>query len=149
MSHSLSLRSADDVTIGCLWCRNDNCDAISWKVISKTLDIDFVHGDIHGRPCKKYDIWEVYGQNWWISEEETSMTETWIKLPPCCRRHFQIEITYSFSYLFSNFNYVYPYPPHNGCEIIALISNDINFDSQPYIPLTNNTVKWTQMAAIF
>ena len=37
---------------------SDNCDAISWKVISNSLDINFIHGDIHGRSCKKheYDI---------------------------------------------------------------------------------------------
>ena len=31
----------------------DNCDAITWIMISNSLDIDFVHGDIHGRSCKK------------------------------------------------------------------------------------------------
>ena len=24
-----------------------------WQVISNSLDIDFIHGDIHGRSCKK------------------------------------------------------------------------------------------------
>ena len=32
----------------------DNCDAIMWIVISNSLDIDFIHGDIHGRSCKKF-----------------------------------------------------------------------------------------------
>ena len=31
----------------------NNCDAITWIVISNSLDIDFIHGDIHGRSCKK------------------------------------------------------------------------------------------------
>ena len=31
----------------------DNCDAITGIVISNSLDIDFIHGDIHGRSCKK------------------------------------------------------------------------------------------------
>ena len=31
----------------------DNCDAIAWIMISNSLDIDFIHGDIHGRSCKK------------------------------------------------------------------------------------------------
>ena len=31
----------------------DNCDAITWIVISNSLDIDFIHGDIHGRWCRK------------------------------------------------------------------------------------------------
>ena len=31
----------------------DNCEAITWMMISNSLDIDFIHGDIHGRPCKK------------------------------------------------------------------------------------------------
>ena len=30
----------------------DNCNANTWQVISNSLDIDFIHGDIHGRPCK-------------------------------------------------------------------------------------------------
>ena len=30
-----------------------NCDAITWIVISNSLDIDFIHSDIHGRSCKK------------------------------------------------------------------------------------------------
>ena len=46
----------------CWWRRNrllmtsqwpDNCDAITWIVISNSLDIDFIHGDIHVRSCKK------------------------------------------------------------------------------------------------
>ena len=31
----------------------DNCDANTWQVISNSLDIDFIHGVIHGRSCKK------------------------------------------------------------------------------------------------
>ena len=31
----------------------DNCDAITWIVISNSLGVDFIHGDIHGRSCKK------------------------------------------------------------------------------------------------
>ena len=31
----------------------NNCDAITWIVISNSLDIPFIHGDIHGRSCKK------------------------------------------------------------------------------------------------
>ena len=29
----------------------DNCDANTWQAISNSLDIDFIHGDIHGRSC--------------------------------------------------------------------------------------------------
>ena len=37
---------ADDVTMTRqLWC-------VTWIVISNSLDIDFIHGDIHGRSCK-------------------------------------------------------------------------------------------------
>ena len=32
----------------------DNCDAITWIVIFNSLDIYFIHGDIHGRSCKKF-----------------------------------------------------------------------------------------------
>ena len=43
------------------WCHNrllmtsqlpDNCDASTWKVISNPLDINFIHGNIHGPSCK-------------------------------------------------------------------------------------------------
>ena len=34
----------------------DNCDAITWLVISNSLDIDFIYGDIHGWSCKNYTI---------------------------------------------------------------------------------------------
>ena len=34
----------------------DNCDAITRIVIFNSLDIDFIHGDIHGRSCKKLVI---------------------------------------------------------------------------------------------
>ena len=30
----------------------DNCDAIKWIVIYNLLDIDFIHGYIHGQSCK-------------------------------------------------------------------------------------------------
>ena len=30
----------------------DNCNAITWLVISNSLDIGFIHSDIHGRSCK-------------------------------------------------------------------------------------------------
>ena len=57
VSHLLILRSADDVTIDCWWHHNnwDNCDSITWIVISNLLDIDidFIHDDIHGWLCKK------------------------------------------------------------------------------------------------
>ena len=33
-------------------CPN-NCDTITWIVISIWSDIDFIHGDIHDRSCKK------------------------------------------------------------------------------------------------
>ena len=42
---------ADDVTMTSLW-HDHNCDMITWTVISKSLDIDFIHGDIHGRSSK-------------------------------------------------------------------------------------------------
>ena len=47
MSHSLGFHSADDVTIDCWWRHNN-------QTISNSLDIDFIHGDIHGRSCKKW-----------------------------------------------------------------------------------------------
>ena len=40
----------------------DNCDANTWQVISNSLDIDFIRGDIHGRSCKKYTI--MHGLPW-------------------------------------------------------------------------------------
>ena len=31
----------------------DNCDAITWIMISNSLDIDFIHGDVYERSRKK------------------------------------------------------------------------------------------------
>ena len=30
----------------------DDCDANTWQMIYNSFDIDFIHGDIHGRSCK-------------------------------------------------------------------------------------------------
>ena len=35
----------------------DHCDANTWQVISNSLVIDFIHGDIHDRSCKKPSYW--------------------------------------------------------------------------------------------
>ena len=43
---------ADDAT---QW--PDNWDAITWIVIFNSLGIDFIHGDIHDRSCKKFVIY--------------------------------------------------------------------------------------------
>ena len=61
MAHSICLRSADDMTMYCLWrhnwiTRRDSCDASTWKAISDSLDIDFIHDHIHDRSCKKMRI---------------------------------------------------------------------------------------------
>ena len=59
----------------CWWRRNrllmtsqwlDNCDAIAWIVISNSLDIDYIHGDIHDGSCKKatYAILYWYTYMW-------------------------------------------------------------------------------------
>ena len=34
----------------------DNCDANTWQVISNSLDMDFIDGDIHVRSCKNEGI---------------------------------------------------------------------------------------------
>ena len=34
--------------------RPDKCAAITWIVIYNSLDIEYIHGDIHGRSWKKY-----------------------------------------------------------------------------------------------
>ena len=53
-SHSLALRSADDVTIEWWWRHNDQTIMARSRdnLISISIDIDFIHGDIHGRSCK-------------------------------------------------------------------------------------------------
>ena len=43
--------------------RQDNCDVITWIVISNSLDIDYIHGDIHGQLCKNVGLcWA--GETW-------------------------------------------------------------------------------------
>ena len=50
--YSLCFRRADDVTID--YTMRYNRDVGKGKVISNSLDIDFIHGDIHGR---LFEIW--------------------------------------------------------------------------------------------
>ena len=38
----------------------DNCDAIKWIMTANLLDIDFIHGHIHGRSCKKCKASAIY-----------------------------------------------------------------------------------------
>ena len=71
--HSACLHSGGDVTINCptpvmklqLTC---NCDARTWKVKSNSLQIDFIHDDIHDRSCKKewflFRTWRLCGERW-------------------------------------------------------------------------------------
>ena len=52
MSYSLGLRYADDVTIDCWWRHNNETIVTrsrQWWYLIRSLDIDFIHGDIHGR----------------------------------------------------------------------------------------------------
>ena len=60
----------------------DNCNAIMWIMIFNSLDIDLIHGDIHGRSCKKdwypmlpvqWDNWKFWGTN--------IVTEVWASKP--------------------------------------------------------------------
>ena len=53
----------------CRWSHNqllmtsqwpDNCDAITGKMIFNSLDIDFIHGDIHDRSCNFIFIHKLY-----------------------------------------------------------------------------------------
>ena len=43
----------------------DNYDANTWQVISNSLDIDFIHYDIHGRSCKNiiFVQWNAFGND--------------------------------------------------------------------------------------
>ena len=66
--HSLALRSAGDVTIDWRWRHNDQTIVTTtWQMISNSLDIDFIHGDIHGRSCKNIqcDIVFIYISIYW------------------------------------------------------------------------------------
>ena len=42
----------------------DNCDTIMWIVISNSLDIDCIHGDIHGLLCKKNGYKSDWGERY-------------------------------------------------------------------------------------
>ena len=42
----------------------DNCDAITWIMISNSFDIGFINDDIHGRSCKKGHIRAIL-RVWW------------------------------------------------------------------------------------
>ena len=54
----------------------DNCDAVTWKVISNSLDIDLIYGDIRGRSHKND---ESYIIELWISINN-NIHELWISI---------------------------------------------------------------------
>ena len=55
VSRSPQSHSADGVTIDSWWRHNYPTigTLARWEVISKSIDIEFIHSDIHGRPCRK------------------------------------------------------------------------------------------------
>ena len=60
----------------------DNCDAITWKVISDSFDIDFVHGDIHDRSCRKLSYrtpqWDVPIHLYYIFNDGLTNVIAWV-----------------------------------------------------------------------
>ena len=48
---TLLLHPSVDMAMTSQW--PDKCDANTWQVTSNSLDIDFIHDDVHGRSCKK------------------------------------------------------------------------------------------------
>ena len=69
----LGLHFADDITVDSWWCHQcimwyNNFDVYTWKMISDLLDMDFIHGHIHGQLCKKPQLA--------IHEERQSMGQT-------------------------------------------------------------------------
>ena len=56
----------------------DNCDAITWKVTSNSLDIDFINSDIHGRSCKKPCL---HWKSW--KTKYSNINATWISISIC------------------------------------------------------------------
>ena len=60
----------------------DKCDAITWIVISNSLDIDFSHSDIHGRSSKK-----IYFKTFLLTYNAlTQLAPAYLneQLPHCC-----------------------------------------------------------------
>ena len=73
----------------------DNCDAITWMVISNELGVDFIHGDIHDRSCKKVwyfiQVWVPFlskyckfqdFQSWldWTFCQSSTIPQSWLQI---------------------------------------------------------------------
>ena len=81
----------------------DNCDAITWITLSNSLDIDFIHGDIHGRSCKSVlcfcsicNLWFATG-NYHI----VMLDDFWSRLPflySVCLRSFLFIVIFALKY---------------------------------------------------
>ena len=77
----------------------DNCDEITWIMISNSLDINFIHVDIYSRSCKKFHF-SVYGIS--AHFDNSGILLTWSNFnsstnkqsPPSKMWH---EITYQFT----------------------------------------------------
>ena len=52
----------------------DNCDVIMWIMIPNSLDIDFIHADIHGHSCKNKGFIKVV----------LAMLELWLQINHGC-----------------------------------------------------------------
>ena len=71
----MSQSIADDVTMTRqLWC-------VTWIVISNSLDIDFIHGNIHGRSCKNVPIGMAV--NYYIVDQSIVPSERWQLFKKC------------------------------------------------------------------
>ena len=60
----------------------DDCDAITWKMISNSFDIDFIHSDIHGPSCKKLSYhtpqWSVPIHLYYIFNDGITKVIAWV-----------------------------------------------------------------------
>ena len=64
----------------------DNCDTITWILISSSLDIDFIQGDIHGRSFKEMNVFVIFMEYW----EYNTGTYYLLMLNHVMANHFKI-----------------------------------------------------------
>ena len=88
VSHLLDLDSTDDVTIDFWWRHNNETIVMRSRetLISNSLDIDFIHGDIHDRSCKKTPNPTHGNAISLMSLDLTGDKSTLVRVKACCRQ---------------------------------------------------------------
>ena len=111
----------------------DNCDAITWIVISNSLDIDYIHDDVHGRWCKN------------IKKNVPCASAKWYKLYNCETNIIWLKPDRTWTFLGLTIDYVHVHlaARHTFCCISFSQFPRITYDTDNIYIVFYRDVIWT------